>query len=290
MSVFRFAPSPNGELHLGHAFSALLNAELTSQIGGRLLLRIEDIDTTRCTPEFEAGIYRDLDWLGIAWEQPVRRQSEHFGAYRSALDRLIRDELVYPAFMSRSEIRAHITAIEDRGHPWPCDPDGVPHYPAVDKALSTAERQQRIAADMPFAWRLDMAEAVERAGRALTWTELSSGRDETITADPARWGDVILARKDTPTSYNLSVVLDDALQGISHVVRGQDLYEATSVHRLLQALLGLPPQLYHHHRLVLGPDGRKLSKSEKSTGLRALREAGATPQEIRTMLGFTQVS
>jgi glutamyl-Q tRNA(Asp) synthetase len=285
--TFRFAPSPNGELHLGHAYSALLNAEMAQKAGGRLLLRIEDIDTARCTPEFEAGIYRDLEWLGIEWEEPVRRQSEHFADYGRLLDRMIADELVYPAFMSRSEMRAHVAEAEDRGRTWPRDPDGVPLYPGLDKALGLRERKRRMTDGEPFAWRLDIANATARLGGSLTWTEFSGpdmGSTRKIEARPDLWGDVVLARRDTPTSYHLSVVADDALQDVTHVVRGLDLLAATGIHRLLQELLGLPDPAYFHHRLVLGPDGRKLSKSFRDTGLNTLRTAGRTPQDVRRMV------
>ncbi|UDL88198.1 tRNA glutamyl-Q(34) synthetase GluQRS [Mesorhizobium sp. PAMC28654] len=287
--TFRFAPSPNGELHLGHAYSALLNQKLAKATGGRLLLRIEDIDTTRCTPEFEAAILSDLKWLGLDWEEPVRRQSQHFAEYQTMLDRLIREELVYPAFMSRGDIRAFIADTEKRGRHWPRDPDGVPHYPAQDKTLPTKERKRRIAENAPFAWRLDVEAAMARTGKPLAWTEFA---DETLVAmrlveaRPQDWGDVIVARREIPTSYHLAVVVDDALQGISHVVRGQDLFSATGVQRLLQEILGLPQPSYFHHRLVLGPDGRKLSKSLGDSGLAAQREAGVQPDEIRRMVGF----
>lgn len=287
--IFRFAPSPNGELHLGHALSAMLNDDLAKMAGGRLLLRIEDIDTTRCTPQFEAGIYENLRWLGIAWEEPVRRQSAHFGTYREVLAELIREELVYPAFMSRGEIRAFAEAREGDGTGWPRDPDGAPLYPGLDKTLGSQERQRRIDEGHAFAWRLDMAAALDRIGRKLSWQEYQDdGLAEVVTveADAAAWGDVILARREIPTSYHLSVVTDDALQGVTHVVRGRDLYHATAVQRLLQELLALPAPLYRHHRLILGDDGRKLSKSMKSTGLTALRTAGATPQEIRRLVGL----
>ena len=287
--IFRFAPSPNGELHLGHAYSALLNAEMARKAGGRLLLRIEDIDTARCTPEFEAGIYRDLEWLGIEWDGQVRRQSEHFAEYGRLLDRLIAEELVYPAFMSRGEMRAHIAEVEAGGGTWPRDPDGVPLYPGLDKALSSRERKRRMTDSEPFAWRLDTATATARAGKSLTWTEFSGpdmGSARKVDARPDLWGDVVLARRDTPTSYHLSVVADDALQGITHVVRGLDLFAATGIHRLLQELLGLPEPAYFHHRLILGPDGRKLSKSFRDTGLNALRIAGRTPEDIRRMVDF----
>lgn len=285
--TFRFAPSPNGELHLGHAYSALLNQEMAAQAGARLLLRIEDIDITRCTPEFEAGIFRDLEWLGLGWEQPVRRQSEHFDEYKAVLDRLIAEGLVYPAFMSRGEIRAFIA--ETGGRDWPRDPDGVPLYPPLDKALPASERKRRIAENLPFAWRLDVEAAMARTSKNLSWTEFT---DETMTATatiqakPQAWGDVILARRDIPTSYHLAVVVDDALQGVSHVVRGRDLYAATGVQRLLQDLIGLPEPRYFHHRLILGPDGRKLSKSLKDTGLAALRQAGMSPLKVRRQVGL----
>lgn len=288
--VLRFAPSPNGELHLGHAYSALLNARLAEREGGRLILRIEDIDVTRCTPEFEAGIFRDLEWLGLGWERPVRRQSEHFTEYRAALDRLIGEGLVYPAFMSRGDIRAHIAEADRRGRGWPRDPDGVPHYPPTDKTLAERTRRARIASGEPFAWRIDTAEALRRVGRQLSWTERTEMAGEpgaSVEAHPEDWGDVIVARKEIPTSYHLSVVLDDALQEITDVVRGKDLYEATGIQRLLQELLGLPAPRYLHHRLIAGPDGRKLSKSFRDTGLRELREAGRTPVDIRQAVGLS---
>ena len=248
--VFRFAPSPNGYLHLGHALSALLNADMAKAAGGRLLLRIEDIDATRCRPEYEAAIYEDLAWLGLAWEEPVRRQSEHFDDYRAALAALDGMGLVYPSFESRAEIAA-LVAARAKG-PWPRDPDGAPLYPGTAKTLTAAERAQRIASGAPYALRLDMAVALARVG-PLTWIETGAGPDGetgTVAADPAAWGDVILARKDMPTSYHLAVVVDDAAQGVTDVVRGHDLFHATSVHRLLQALLGLPAPRYHHHRLL----------------------------------------
>lgn len=286
--VFRFAPSPNGYLHLGHAFSALLNADMARAARGRLLLRIEDIDATRCRPEYEAAIYEDLAWLGIAWEQPVRRQSEHLDAYREALGRLEKMSLVYPSFESRAEI-ARLVSERERLGAWPRDPDGAPLYPGTARRLSPDERAARIEAGEPYALRLDMEAALARAG-ALAWTETGAGpAGETgiVAAAPQAWGDVILARKETPTSYHLSVVVDDGLQGITHVVRGQDLFRATSVHRLLQGLLGLPAPTYHHHRLILDADGRKLAKSTRATALRELRAQGATPPDIRRMIGLS---
>lgn len=286
--TFRFAPSPNGALHLGHAYSALLNQKLARETGGRLLLRVEDIDTVRCTPEFEAGIYRDLEWLGIEWKKPVRRQSEHFAEYGALLDRLVREELAYPAFLSRGEIRAFIADSGQTGT-WPRDPDGMPLYPPLDKALSQRERRRRIDEGRPFAWRLDVEAAVARVGRGLSWTEFadeSLAATKEVPARPQDWGDVVIARRDVPASYHLSVVADDALQAVSHVVRGMDLFHATGLHRLLQELLGLPAPRYFHHRLILGPDGRKLSKSLKDTGLAMLREAGATAEDVRRMVGL----
>lgn len=279
--VFRFAPSPNGYLHLGHALSALLNAEAARAAGGRLLLRIEDIDLARCRPEFEAAIYEDLAWLGIGWEQPVRRQSEHFDDYRAALARLEAMGLVYPTFESRAGIAALVAERERQG-PWPRDPDGAPLYPGAARDIAPDERSRRIAAGESYALRLDMAKAVRRAG-ALAWDEAGRG---TVAADPSAWGDIILARKDTPASYHLAVTVDDALQGVTDVVRGEDLFPSTSVHRLLQSLLGLPAPRYRHHRLILGRDGRKLSKSTAATALRQLRAEGLTPADIRRMVGL----
>jgi glutamyl-Q tRNA(Asp) synthetase len=287
--VFRFAPSPNGYLHLGHAYSALLNFELARANGGRFLLRIEDIDATRCRPEFEHAIYEDLAWLGIAWEEPVRRQSQHLGEYSMALERLSAMGLVYPSFESRAEIARLVMQQETAtGRSWPRDPDGAPLYPGNAKALTPAAREQLLARGMPYALRLDMAAAMAGAG-ALSWTELGLGPDGesgTVTARPEAWGDVILARKETPTSYHLSVIVDDALQGVTEVVRGQDLFHATSVHRLLQALLGLPEPDYRHHRLIRDADGHKLSKSGRATGLHALRVKGLASAEIRHRIGI----
>jgi glutamyl-Q tRNA(Asp) synthetase len=290
--VFRFAPSPNGHLHLGHALSALLNFDMAQHSGGRFLLRMEDIDAARCRPEYEAAIYEDLAWLGLHWETPVLRQSARTAAYQMALQRLDALGLVYPSFESRAEI-ARLVAERERAGPWPRDPDGAPLYPGCARDLPKAERQRRLHAGEPFALRLDVAAAIARAhqygGEALTWAETGAGphgETGTVVADPAAWGDVILARKEVPTSYHLSVVIDDAHQGVTHVVRGQDLFHATSVHRLLQHLLDLPPPLYHHHRLIRDADGQKLSKASGATGLRELREAGATPADVRRMVGL----
>lgn len=285
--VFRFAPSPNGLLHLGHAYSALLNFDAARARGGRFLLRIEDIDAARCRPEFEAAIYEDLTWLGIAWEEPVRRQSDHLDLYREAVGKLATQGLIYPAFESRADI-ARLVAQRESGGPWPRDPDGAPLYPRSATSRPPGEGARLLESGAPFAWRLDMASACARAG-GLRWTEQGEGPNRetgTVTARPQAWGDVILARKETPTSYHLSVVIDDALQGVTEVVRGQDLFWSTSVHRLLQQLLDLPEPVYRHHRLVLDDAGQKLSKSTKATGLRELRAAGATPAGIRRLVGL----
>jgi glutamyl-Q tRNA(Asp) synthetase len=211
----------------------------------------------------------------------VRRQSEHMADYKAALDKLGGMGLVYPSFESRAEIEKLIAARDAQGG-WPRDPDGAPLYPGIGKSLSSNERKERMMAGEPFALRLDMAAALARVG-PLSWRE---GEEGSILADPAAWGDVVLARKETPTSYHLAVVVDDALQGVTHVARGRDLYPSTSVHRLLQELLGLPAPFYRHHRLILDSDGRKLSKSNQSTAIRELRAAGATPSDIRRMTGL----
>lgn len=279
--VFRFAPSPNGALHLGHAYSAILNFEMARETGGRLLLRMEDIDTERCSPALERAMLDDLAWLGLSWEEPVRRQSEHFADYEKALDALEAEGIVYRAYLSRSEIRRLVEAHEMTGTPWPRDPDGAPVYPG--------SREESGDDDAPYLLRLDMERALAWRGEPPEWIEDGSGPDGQsgrISADPAVWGDVVLARRDTPTSYNLSVVLDDALQGVTHVVRGRDLFHATSVHVLLQDLMGLPRPRYVHHDLVLAEDGRKLSKSNRDTSLRSLRAAGTTPEDIRRMIGL----
>jgi glutamyl-Q tRNA(Asp) synthetase len=283
--VFRFAPSPNGHLHLGHAYSALLNFDLARQQQGRFLLRIEDIDPARCRPDYEAAIYEDLAWLGLRWEEPVRRQSEHLADCRAALDQLMAQGLVYPSFESRAEV-ARLVAQREAAGPWPRDPDGAPLYPGTAKQMSSDERTRLIEQGAPYALRLDMAAARAAAGE-LSWIERGAGSGSetgTVLADPQPWGDVILARKEVPTSYHLSVVIDDALQGVTEVVRGRDLFHATAMHRLLQHLLGLPVPTYRHHRLIRDDFGRKLSKSTGSTGLRELRAAGATPADIRLLV------
>lgn len=269
--VFRFAPSPNGFLHLGHAYSALLNARLARESGGRFLLRIEDIDTRRARPTFELAIYEDLAWLGLDWERPVRRQSEHIDEYAQALERLDAMGLIYACDCRRSAI----ARLAQTRAGWSHDPDGSPLYPGSCR-LKPHRPAREILAAGGVALRLDMRKAVELVGQGLTWRE----GERTIAADPARWGDVILARKDTPASYHLAVVLDDALQGVTDVVRGRDLYYATSVHRLLQRLLGLPEPRYLHHDLLRDASGEKLAKSRGAESLCDLRRSGGLAEQI----------
>ena len=285
--VLRFAPSPNGYLHLGHAYSALLNHDMAREFGGRFILRIEDIDKERCRPEFETAIYEDLRWLGIDWPEPVRRQSEHLDDYVAAIARLEAQKLLYPSFESRSELAA-LVAERERRRPWPRDPDGAPIYPGTARKLPAAERERRRQGGEPFALRLAMDAALARAG-VLSWTETGRGphgQTGVITAAPQMWGDLVLARKDIGTGYHVAVTVDDALQGVTDVVRGQDLFWSTSIHRLLQTLLGLPEPVYHHHRLILDAEGHKLSKSNKATSLRELRATGATARDIRRLVGL----
>lgn len=284
--VFRFAPSPNGYLHLGHALSALINADACRACGGTLLLRIEDIDPARCRPEFEAAILQDLEWLGVPFERPVWRQSEHLALHEERFERLRQRGLVYPCFCSRATLRRAVAA---RAGQWPRDPDGGFVYSGMCRELSQDEAARRIAAGEPHAWRLRAAEASVTAG-PLTWREHEgpepSSPSSLVKADPSAWGDVILLRRDAPSSYHLAVTIDDAAQGVTQVVRGADLRAATSIHRLLQTLLALPVPGYHHHRLVLDEEGRKLAKSIRSTSLRALRASGVTPREIRKLLAL----
>lgn len=283
--VYRFAPSPNGYLHLGHALSALLNADLAKATGGWCLLRIEDIDPERSRPAFETAIYEDLRWLGLSWPRPARRQSDHILTYSAALNRLRDGGMLYPCFCTRSEVRADVTS---QGPKWPHDPDGAPVYTGLCRGIAPHEVRRRLDNGDARVWRLDMAKACAAVG-ALTWKEVSDdGTVREVEATPDLWGDVIIARRDVPTSYHLSVVMDDAVQKVTHVVRGRDLYASTSVHRVLQALLGLAQPFYHHHRLILDEEGRKLSKSIGSAGLRHLRQQGATPADIRQRIGLRE--
>lgn len=278
--ITRFAPSPTGLLHLGHAFAALAAEAPAREAGGRFLLRIEDIDLTRCRNEFETALLEDLAWLGLAWETPVRRQSEHFDDYRNALARLEAAGLVYPCFCTRREIATEVAAAASAPHLASLGPNG-PIYPGTCRRLAHSERSARIAAGTPYALRLDMAEAARRAGELL-WTDRERGKQ---AARPEIFGDVVLARKDAPASYHLAVTLDDGLQGITLVTRGEDLFAATHVHRLLQALLELPTPDYFHHRLIVGPDGKRFAKRDETLTIRALCEAGRTPAEVRALAG-----
>ncbi|MDI9848321.1 tRNA glutamyl-Q(34) synthetase GluQRS [Rhodoblastus sp. 17X3] len=280
--VFRFAPSPNGYLHLGHAFSALLNLKLAKAHHARMLLRIEDIDPERSRRHFETALMEDLNWLGFHWDEPPRRQSEHLADYASALEGLVERGLAYPCFCSRSDIARACAAKTD----WPRDPDGAFLYPGVCRALSPSERGARMASGARFSLRLDMAKAVAAIRGPLTYREFHEGEDGlAVIAAPEPWGDVLIGRRDVPASYHIACVLDDAAQGVTDIVRGADLEAATGLHRLLQALLGLQTPNYRHHRLVTDAEGCKLSKSKSSPCLRDLRARGASPAGIRAELG-----
>ena len=275
--VTRFAPSPTGRLHPGHAYSALLAHDRARREGGRFLLRIEDIDTTRARPEWVQGIFEDLSWLGLEWEEPVRFQSAHMADYAAALERLKTMGLLYPCFCTRRDIRAAIAASASAPH----GPLGT-IYPGTCRELSAKERSARIAAGENYALRLDVVRAVSLIGGApLEWSDERHGRQR---VDVAAFGDVVLARKDIPVSYHLAVTVDDALQGISHVIRGEDLLAATAVHRLLQALLGLPVPVYRHHALLRDDSGRRLAKRDGAETLADLRARGVKPAEFREWL------
>ena len=277
MIVTRFAPSPTGFLHLGHAFAALTAA----RAGERFLLRIEDIDTTRCRPEFEDAIYEDLAWLGLDWQMPVLRQSERFETYRTALDALQSQGLLYPCFCTRAEIAAEIARASEAPH----GPEG-PVYPGTCRHLSEEQRQARIASGAPYALRLDSQKAASIIGM-LAFEEHGAGPEGehgTIAVEPLLFGDVVLARKETPASYHLCVVVDDAYQGVTLVTRGNDLFAAAHIQRVLQALLGLPAPDYAHHKLILDKSGKKFSKRDSAATLRDLRANGITPYQIKLRL------
>lgn len=276
----RFAPSPNGYLHLGHAYSALVNANIARQFGGQLILRMENIDVTRCKTIFEQAIVEDLSWLGLTFDEPIRRQSEHFGAYQTALDELVKLGLVYPSFLSRGEVREKIKAANSGGQKWPHDPDGTPLYPTDERSLPSLKVRRLMDENVPYSWRLNMDLALKHYGENLYWQEFDGNITHKVKAHPELWGDVILARKDIPTSYHLAVVVDDAVQNITHIVRGKDLFQATSVHCLLQKIFGFNTPLYYHHPLVLNEDGQKLSKTNNDTSLHYLREQGLTADDI----------
>ncbi|MEE3625810.1 tRNA glutamyl-Q(34) synthetase GluQRS [Nitrospirillum sp. BR 11752] len=276
-TVTRFAPSPTGLPHLGHAYSALFGWDAARRAGGTFLLRFEDIDPNRCRPEFEEAFLRDLAWLGLSWPQPVRRQSEHMADYRAALDRLSDLGVLYPCFCSRKDIQDEIA----RAGAAPHGPEG-PLYPGTCRHMDPVRRADLLAAGAPHALRLDVAAATRRAG-PLLWTDLEAG---TVATQPGILGDVVLARRDVATSYHLAVTVDDHLQGVTLVTRGRDLVEATHVHRLLQALLDLNVPDWHHHRLLVNERGERLAKRDGAASLAALRDGGATPDDIRRRLGM----
>lgn len=274
--ITRFAPSPTGYLHRGHAFSALTAFEAAREANGRFILRIEDIDATRCRPEYEAAIYEDLAWLGLDWESPVRRQSDHMADYRSALERLIERGLAYRCFRTRREVMDAMAS--------------APHGPQeafTGAALPAAEEARRLAVGEPYAWRLSIAAARNELGAAWDGLEFTDEIAGSTKARPELAGDIVLARKDVGVAYHLAVVHDDALQGITHIIRGEDLFEATHIQRLLQALLGLPTPVYRHHPLILGEDGNRLAKRDKAETLRDLRARGVNAKQIRAGLGFS---
>ena len=275
----RFAPSPTGLLHLGHAYAALTGWRRARAVGGRFLLRIEDIDATRCRPAFTQAILDDLGWLGLDWDGPVRVQSRHLAEYRAVLDGLAGRGLVYPCFCTRSAILREV----ERAASAPHGPDGAPLYPGTCRRLSADERAARVAAGEAHALRLDMVRALASVPGGLTFEEEGEG---VLPCDPARFGDAVLARKDAPASYHLCVTHDDAVQGVTLVTRGVDLQPATHLHRLLQALLGWPAPRYAHHALLTDAAGRRLAKRDRAATLRDLRAAGVTPAEARARAGM----
>ena len=279
--VTRFAPSPTGLLHTGHAFSALFAYESASRTSGRFILRIEDLDFTRCRPEFETAVEEDLTWLGITWKSPVRRQSDHLSDFAAAADSLQLQGLLYPCFCTRKDIQQEINAAGGAPH----GPDG-PVYPGTCKHLSLSERNDRIAAGQSFALRLNLEKAIRITGSDLQWRDLAKGWQ---TATPEIFGDIVLIRKDIGSSYHLAVVHDDALQGVTLVTRGMDLFSATHIQRVLQSLLGLPTPEYHHHQLICDNNGKRLAKRDDAESLRSLRERGITADELRVRL-FAKMS
>lgn len=285
--ILRFAPSPNGYLHLGHAYSALITDAMAQALGGTMLLRMEDIDPSRSKPEFVEAIFEDLHWLGLTWPEPVMQQSERFAAYAQAFDTLVQMGLVYPCFCSRTEVAEHAHGT---------DPDGAPRYGGTCQAIRREVALARIAAGEKAAWRLDMAAAIRSVSLPYLVSEserflyekqrLDVSEPQPREVHPEDWGDAVIVRKDTPTSYHLSVVVDDAAQSVSHVTRGRDLYRATNLQVLLQKLLDLPTPIYAHHGLIRDDGDKKLSKSKGAPSLRSLREAGVTADEVRRRVGF----
>lgn len=300
--VLRFAPSPTGLLHLGHAYSAFFAYDLARREGGRFLLRIEDIDLGRCRPEFEEAIYEDLAWLGLNWEVPVRRQSDHMESYATAAKTLVQQGFAYPCFCTRRDITQAATASASAPHMVAGStaasgqtpgqtPDGAPRYPGTCRHLSSAERADRMASGEAYALRLDTEAAarslaVQGDGPLTFFDEGFAPEIQETLVDPGLFGDLIIARKDIPTSYHLSVCLDDALQGVSLVTRGKDLLPTTHVHRVLQALLNLPEPRYHHHPLIEDHAGQRLAKRDEARTLKNLRDAGETPETLRRMVGL----
>ncbi len=277
----RFAPSPSGNLHLGHAYSAKLNYDFAREHGGEFILRIEDIDHLRCKPEFEQSIFDDLRWLGLIWATPVRCQSEHFDEYAKAMKMLEGLDILYPCFCTRKDIRNEIEESNRAPHLKPKrGPEGV-IYPGICRTLSSDVRTKKLAEGIPHALRIDMEKAMKLINEPLYWTDLKTGKQE---ADPALLGDVVLARKDFPASYHLSVVVDDHIQQISHVIRGEDLYYASHFQRVLQHLLGLNAVTYDHHSLLVTKDGNRLAKRDKSITIKSIKESGVLPDEINDLV------
>ncbi len=290
--VTRFAPSPTGFLHLGHAYSALIAWRRARAVGGRFLLRLEDIDPGRCRPDYAAAIQEDLAWLGLDWDGPVRVQSAHLADYRVVLEGLTERGLLYPCFCTRADIAREIAGAGAAPHApdgmIPHAPDGmIPHapdgtmpYPGTCRRLTIDERSARIATGDPFALRMDTARAVDTVG-PLTFQDETLG---VVACQPLRFGDVVLARKDAPASYHLCVTHDDTVQGVTLVTRGQDLLPATHLHRLIQAVMGWPEPLYAHHPLLSGPDGKRFAKRDGALALRQLRAEGHGPADIHAMI------
>jgi len=283
--VTRFAPSPTGELHLGSAYSARVAWQWAREAGGRFLVRVEDTDIRRCRREYETAMLEDLRWLGLDWDGEVRRQSDHFADYGRVLDELDGRGLIYPCFCTRADIAREIAAASSAPHGAPHGPDG-PLYPGTCRHLSNEERQRRVADGVEFCMRLDAARAAEQAG-PYAFVDETQGR---IEGQPLLMGDFVIARKDTPTSYHLAVTVDDHLQGVTLVTRGEDLLPSTHVHGLLQKLLGYAAPQYAHHRLLTDPTGRRFAKRDKDLTIRALREAGKTPQEVFALIDAFPVS
>ncbi len=290
--TFRFAPSPTGYLHLGHAYAALTCQKICRAHNGTMLLRMEDIDQTRCSIEYETAIVEDLQWLGFEWQGEIRRQSEHFDIYHDALSILLDRSIAYPATLSRKQIRKIVDQLEKNGTKWPSDPEGAPVYPGKERKLNPSQQDALRAASPDYCVRIDIHHAMQHivpaSDEKLFWLEFQKDDSQVkkIPCDPLQWGDVILGGRDNMTSYHLASVIDDGLQAITHVVRGKDIYNATAIHRLLQEILGITPPLYHHHDLVLDDEGRKLSKRDKSTTIRQLRLAGMGRDELLALIGL----